>query len=360
MTGSGSAGTVEGGASEMAHMTRGAARSAAIARALFRRRRLDEQTPALFDNTPLQHDGRKLCVDRETAPPGVPEPPAPIPPTSGGLLSQPGGASLADRTAPAAGRHGGSGLGVAPTTAPSNAVIPAAGAAQVCPCGCGKVLGAFSGERHLVCRSFWFSLPYELRRRVMQNELESDRVAACRLVLKMAISRRRAKELRPAAEGRAQQVVAPRGEPGERVPIPAPHNPPKTPAASGGDLGLELTSSASEDPIPSDAGDEVQADPDAPLPAYRPSEVTQRAAAADVAPYCEGLRGRILEFIQARGERGATNEEISDEMKLRLQTVCGRVNELQGDERRGFSVLVVCGGYRKTKSGSTAKVWVAV
>jgi hypothetical protein len=106
--------------------------------------------------------------------------------------------------------------------------------------------------------------------------------------------------------------------------------------------------------------DDIQPDPDAPLPAYRSHQVTQRAAAAVVAPFCEGLRAQVLEFIAGRGERGATNEEISDETGIKLQTVCGRVNELQGDDRRGLPVMVVCGGYRPNKSGAKAKVWVAV
>jgi hypothetical protein len=195
----------------MAYMTRGSARSAAITRAAFRRRACEEQTPALFDNTRLEHDGRNVHIEREIVPLGGTVAEAPIPPTSPALARTPGGASL-----------------------------------------------------------------------------------------------------------------------------------------------------SSEDPLPSDADDDIEPDPDAPLPAYRENELTQRAAAADVAPFCEGLRARVLEFIKARGRDGATNEEISDGAKIRLQTVCGRVNELQGNPDRDLPTLVLCGGYRKTRSGSRAKVWVAV
>lgn len=263
---------------------------------------------------------------------------------------------------------------VAQTTVPFQPGATPSEGSRVCPCGCGTVLGAVRGKPALVCRSFWFGLPHEVRRRVMIGD-----AAAGRMVLRMALEHSRSAN--PTKGESAQREVA---HPGESEALSANTgllHAPITPAA-----GEELSPSApvpvaSEASLPSGAADvntrtvevdrqaglpvvqiedEIQPDPDAPLPAFRPRNVTQRAAAADVAPFCEGLRAEIYEFIRSRGEAGATNEEISDATEIKLQTVCGRVNELQGDERRGFPVMVVCGGYRKTKSGSRAKVWVPV
>lgn len=346
------------------NLTRSSARSAAVARALHRRRYIESQTPALFDNTPIAHDGLKMTSDagrmpavRDPAPPGDPSSPDSIPPTIGRAT-----ASLA---------------GPLPLT-PSPA--------RLCPCGCGTALGEIHGKPALVCRSFWFSVPYEVRRHVMHGLVDADRVAACRMVLRMAIRHRMAQvgKSDPATEGRAQREVAPRGEPeGSGHAMPGLHNAPITPAA-----GEELSTSAPVQVAPEESAasgvaaglparvvsvdredgtamveidaDDIQPDPDAPLPAYRPKQVTQRGAAAHVAPFCAGLRAEVLEYIQSCGQRGATNEEISEATGIKLQTVCGRVNELQGNDARGLPVLVICGGYRPVKSGAKAKVWVAV
>ncbi len=200
------------------NLTRSSARSAAVARALHRRRHIEAQTPILFDNTPSNHDGHMLHVERDELSPAASRSLASIPPTS--QTSTTAGANERDREAPAAGQNGGSGVEVAKTTVPQRAETPTAGAAAVgkvraCPCGCGSDLGPIdgteSGRAKLVCRSFWFSLPHEVRRRVHSGS-EDERVAACRMVLKMAIAHRRHRE-NPATEGRAQREVAPRGEP---------------------------------------------------------------------------------------------------------------------------------------------------
>ena len=62
-----------------------------------------------------------------------------------------------------------------------------------------------------------------------------------------------------------------------------------------------------------------------------------------MAPTC---RGRVYQFV-ADAPNGATRQEISDGLTMRLQTVCGRVAELkrmgliwEGDEtRQGRKVL---------------------
>ena len=79
---------------------------------------------------------------------------------------------------------------------------------------------------------------------------------------------------------------------------------------------------------------------------------TSIAAAEAITPTAATMRARVLEFVQSRGDKGATNDEIMNALSMRIQTVCPRVNEL------------VTGGYlldtlvrRPTQSGRSAKVW---
>jgi hypothetical protein len=123
----------------MAYMTRGSARSAAITRAAFRRRAREEVTPALFDNTPIHHDGLNLSVKQEMASPDAGSSSTSIPPTSRDQANESGEADL---EAPAAGQNGGSGAEVVQTTVPSRAETPPAGAVRV-------------------CRDCWLSLPHK-------------------------------------------------------------------------------------------------------------------------------------------------------------------------------------------------------
>lgn len=81
--------------------------------------------------------------------------------------------------------------------------------------------------------------------------------------------------------------------------------------------------------------------------------VTSRAAARSVAHASLTIRERTLEFIVARGQQGATAEEISDELALRLQTVCPRLNELAETRQ-----IVDSGRTRNTRSGRSARVVV--
>lgn len=91
-----------------------------------------------------------------------------------------------------------------------------------------------------------------------------------------------------------------------------------------------------------------------PPPARRGQE-TQAAGAAAIAPEARRIRGMVLYHIAGRGAEGATNEEIAVALHLRLQTVCGRVNELQGTGQ-----VVDSGRRRAGASGVPAKVWVTV
>lgn len=90
------------------------------------------------------------------------------------------------------------------------------------------------------------------------------------------------------------------------------------------------------------------------IPAYRPGNETQRAAALAIRHKAISLREKVYQFIAIR-EQGATNEEIADSLGMKIQTVCGRVNELQKERR-----LIHDGEYRVTSSNCKAKVWKAV
>lgn len=86
-------------------------------------------------------------------------------------------------------------------------------------------------------------------------------------------------------------------------------------------------------------------------PAARTGQITQQAAAASVAYRAPSMREKVLAYIKARTQ-GATNEEISDALKMKIQTVCGRVNELQK-----LNAIEWRGELRATESGVQAKVW---
>lgn len=94
------------------------------------------------------------------------------------------------------------------------------------------------------------------------------------------------------------------------------------------------------------------------LPAHRPGNETQREAARQVAPTVGAQRERVFEFIQSRGNHGATIEEISLALAIRQSAVCARVNELWSGPR-GLPVRITNenNGKRPTTSGCMAKVW---
>lgn len=88
-----------------------------------------------------------------------------------------------------------------------------------------------------------------------------------------------------------------------------------------------------------------------PSPPARCGEVTQQAAARAVAVRAPAMRERVFSYIRARLD-GATNEEISNELKMKIQTVCGRVAELREAGRIAWR-----GETRDTAAGVKAKVW---
>jgi predicted transcriptional regulator len=58
-------------------------------------------------------------------------------------------------------------------------------------------------------------------------------------------------------------------------------------------------------------------------------EQTRNESYQSEQPVVAGKRAVVLEFVQARGSRGATREEIAGGAGLSLSSVCGRVNELE-------------------------------
>jgi len=56
---------------------------------------------------------------------------------------------------------------------------------------------------------------------------------------------------------------------------------------------------------------------------------TSIAAAEAIAEMAPTLRGKVYEYLASRQSAGATRQEIADGLKMKLQTVCGRVGELK-------------------------------
>ena len=86
---------------------------------------------------------------------------------------------------------------------------------------------------------------------------------------------------------------------------------------------------------------------------YVVSSSTSRAAADSVKDELPRLEAEVLAAIRARGEHGATDDEIEQATGLRHQTASAR--------RRGLVLkkLIVADGdkTRKTRSGRAAQVW---
>jgi hypothetical protein len=57
-----------------------------------------------------------------------------------------------------------------------------------------------------------------------------------------------------------------------------------------------------------------------------------KAANLRVQPHKNSMRGRVLELLKAKGERGATSQEIALELRRPLHTISGRVTELLAAE----------------------------
>lgn len=68
----------------------------------------------------------------------------------------------------------------------------------------------------------------------------------------------------------------------------------------------------------------------------------------------KGNRARIMAYLIHRGQHGATHEEVSVALDIRLSSVCGRFGEL-----RKLYLVRDSGSRRPTSSGRPAIVWVA-
>ena len=80
---------------------------------------------------------------------------------------------------------------------------------------------------------------------------------------------------------------------------------------------------------------------------------TSRGAAVAIGPKLGHLQDLVLALFQARGRRGATNDEIARMSGLGIPTVCARRNELMK-----LGLIEDSGERRKTASGRNAQVWV--
>lgn len=94
-------------------------------------------------------------------------------------------------------------------------------------------------------------------------------------------------------------------------------------------------------------------DPPAATPYARSSD-TSMAAAVDIEPHAGTMRAQVLDFIRARGDEGATDDEIEVALDMRHQTASARRNDLAG-----LKWVVDSGRTRLTRSGRKATVWVA-
>lgn len=59
------------------------------------------------------------------------------------------------------------------------------------------------------------------------------------------------------------------------------------------------------------------------------ANATEREAARRIVPVSGTLRMDVLRYIVKRGRKGATRQQIADDLKMKLQTVCARVDELR-------------------------------
>jgi hypothetical protein len=83
-------------------------------------------------------------------------------------------------------------------------------------------------------------------------------------------------------------------------------------------------------------------------------EATRRAAARAAERFAGDHRSKVLRFIESRGQAGATDEEVSEELGLKLDTSRARRCELRDDGQ-----ILDGGRRRRTRSGRLAICWVA-
>jgi hypothetical protein len=79
---------------------------------------------------------------------------------------------------------------------------------------------------------------------------------------------------------------------------------------------------------------------------------TRRAAAAGIAPMKPNMLRQVYDFVGARGERGATDEEIASGLRMRESTARARRVELRDGGQVEDSLR-----RRKSRSGRLCVVW---
>jgi hypothetical protein len=90
------------------------------------------------------------------------------------------------------------------------------------------------------------------------------------------------------------------------------------------------------------------------MPLWIKGSETSRAAAVSVAPRLNELQGVVMSYIAGRGSRGATDEEITRDLKMNPSTARPRRIELVE-----MGKIRSSGRTRPTVSGRSATVWVA-
>jgi predicted ArsR family transcriptional regulator len=81
---------------------------------------------------------------------------------------------------------------------------------------------------------------------------------------------------------------------------------------------------------------------------------TSCAAAEAIVPHLNKLQARVLDYLRGCGERGATDEELVEALRLSPSTARPRRIELVK-----AGLVRDSGRTRKTNSGREATVWVA-
>ncbi len=83
---------------------------------------------------------------------------------------------------------------------------------------------------------------------------------------------------------------------------------------------------------------------------YQARSETSRSAAALVRPRAKPQRERVLDHLRAAGPR--TMHELHEELRIPLQSICGRISEL-----KELGLVCDSGATRETPSGKRASVW---
>ena len=90
------------------------------------------------------------------------------------------------------------------------------------------------------------------------------------------------------------------------------------------------------------------------MPLWVKGSETSRAAAVSIAPRLNELQGVVMSYIAGRGQRGATDEEITRDLEMNPSTARPRRIELVE-----MGKIHSSGRTRPTVSGRSATVWVA-